>query len=109
MITKNELAAKVKIIFTNLREWQFREEDLSVFPRALYWGYARSSIRASGNTYEKTETVQISVFSKVPDELKVDKLEDLLIELGINTDIFVEFNENDKIFHYYTGVECERG
>ena len=107
-MTKQELAESVKAIFPNLREWAFKESDLNVFPRALYWGYVRSGVRSSGTTYSKDETVQISVFSLVPDESKVDELEELLINIGIQPEIFVEFNENDRIFHFYMGVQCER-
>lgn len=105
---KSELAILVKTIFPDLREWQFKTSDLTVYPRALYWGYVRSAIRASGTAYEKSETVQVSIFSIIPDEPTVGLLEDLMLENGINPEIYVEFNENDKIFHYYTSVNCDR-
>ncbi|MBF7097579.1 hypothetical protein [Alkalibacter mobilis] len=107
-MTKAELATLVKTVFPSLREWAFRESDLNTFPRALYWGYARSGTRASGLTYSKDETVQISVFSLSPNEVKVDELEYILIEHGFAPEIFIEFNETDRIFHYYLGVQCER-
>jgi len=108
-MTKKELSNIIKSIFPNLREWSFRESDLATFPRSLYWGYVRGGTRASGITYSKDEMVQISVFSLIPDEPKVDELENVLIQYGFNPEIYVEFNENDRIFHYYVGVQCERG
>lgn len=107
-MTKKELAAAIKMIFPDLREWYFRDSDKSVYPRALYWGYVKSAVRSSGTAYVKTETVQISVFSLFPEEVKVNELEDLLLSLGFNSDIYVEFNEDDRVFHYYMAVECER-
>ena len=108
-MTKNEFATLVKTIFPNLREWMFKDSDLNTFPRALYWGYVRSGSRASGKTYSKEETVQISVFSISPKEPTVDALEELLITHGYDPEIFIEFNDADRIFHYYMGVQCERG
>lgn len=108
-MTKKQLSDLVKIIFPETREWAFREEDKNKFPRALYWGYVRGGTRASGKTYAKNEMVQISIFSLSPNEPKVDDIEELLVENGLSPDILIEFNETDKVFHFYMGINCERG
>lgn len=95
------------------QEWQWKEitskgYSVNTFPRCVIWPYVHTGIAASGGQYNLMQTVQISMYSKNPQEPKVFELEEKLINNGINSVIYQELNEADQVFHYYTGIDVRR-
>jgi hypothetical protein len=112
-MTFNELKEVLQTCEIPLQEWQWKEipskgYTVSTYPRCVVWPYVHTGLLASGGKYNLMQTIQVSVYSKNPIEPKVFELEELLIEKGINSVIYQEFDESDQVFHYYMGIDVAR-
>lgn len=88
-----------------VKEQEMAIDGWGVFPYAVYWDFLWSYQMASGSDYERTETHQISMFSKHPREEKVLTFRSKLESEGIYVDLQKEYNPDDRVFHYYLSVE----
>ena len=112
-MTYDEIKDVLHVCEIPCQDWQWKEipakgYSVSTFPRCVVWPYVHTGLIASGGKYNLMQTVQVSIYSKNSVEPKVFELEKKLIEKGINSVIYQEFNETDQVFHYYTGIDVKR-
>lgn len=86
-------------------EQENRIDGNGVFPYAVYWDFLWDYTMASGEDYEETETYQVSMFSKHPREPKVIAFRNKLKSEGIFVEFQKEYNQVDRVFHYYLSLE----
>lgn len=113
-MTLDEIILLVEETGLPCQKWQWKENEekgytMATYPRCVVWPYVHSCVKASGDAYMKTQTVQISVYSKNELEEKVlgaEGLENILLSKQMPYDgIYQEFNETDQVFHYYLGID----
>lgn len=79
--------------------------NTGTYPRIVYWDYIIQDRVASGREYDALVTYQISHFSKRPRSHSLNVLRSKLRQVGLFPQIFVEYIEEDRVFHSYFSLE----
>lgn len=79
--------------------------NTGVYPRVVYWDYIIQDRVASGREYDALVTYQISHFSRYPRDYTLNLLRSRLRQAGLFPQIFVEYIEEDRVFHSYFSLE----
>lgn len=106
---KRELSELLHSLNIPVNEGISSEENMSKYPRVIYWPFIEQDDMASGEEYCNRVTYQISMFARTPQHEKYRELRKKLRELGIHPVFRHEYIENDPIFvkMWHTYFELE--